>query len=55
VGEEVLGPVKAQCPSVGECQAREVGGSLEGDTIIEAGGDSRFLEGKSGKGIAFEM
>ena len=23
--EETLGPVKAQCPSVGECQDREVG------------------------------
>jgi hypothetical protein len=25
VGGEVLGPVKARCPSVGECQGREVG------------------------------
>jgi hypothetical protein len=23
---EALGPVKAQCPSVGECQGREAGG-----------------------------
>ena len=25
MGGEALGPVKAQCPSVGECQDREVG------------------------------
>ena len=25
VAEEALGPVKAQCPSVGECQGREEG------------------------------
>jgi hypothetical protein len=25
VGGEALGPVKALCPSVGECQAQEVG------------------------------
>jgi hypothetical protein len=25
MGEEALGPVKAQCPSVGECQGVEVG------------------------------
>jgi hypothetical protein len=25
VGGETLGPVKAQCPSVGECQSREAG------------------------------
>jgi hypothetical protein len=25
VGGEALGPVKAQCPSVGECQDREAG------------------------------
>jgi hypothetical protein len=24
VGKEALGPVKARCPSVGECQDREV-------------------------------
>jgi hypothetical protein len=25
MGREALGPVKAQCPSVGECQDREAG------------------------------
>jgi hypothetical protein len=25
MGREALGPVKAQCPSVGECQCRESG------------------------------
>jgi hypothetical protein len=25
VAEEALGPVKAQCPSVGECKSREAG------------------------------
>jgi hypothetical protein len=25
MGREALGPVKAQCPSVGECQYSEVG------------------------------
>ena len=25
MGGEVLGPVKARCPSVGECQGREAG------------------------------
>jgi len=25
VGGEALGPVKAQCPSVGECQGRAAG------------------------------
>jgi hypothetical protein len=39
----LFGPVKAQCPSVGECQ----GGGV--------GWDRGFLEGKPGKGIAFEM
>ena len=24
-GEEAIGPVKARCPNVGECQDREVG------------------------------
>jgi len=40
VGGEALGPVKAQCPSVGECQggeAKGVGGGC-GSTLIEAGG-----------------
>jgi hypothetical protein len=60
MGGEVLGPVKAQCPSVGECQGREVG---VGGWVEEhphrsrgrRGWDRRFLEGKLGKGIAFEV
>jgi hypothetical protein len=42
-------PVKARCPSVGECQDREVGvGKLVGGGVM-GGGSQR------GKGIAFEM
>ena len=59
MGREALGPVKAQCPSVGECQGREVGvGRWVGSTLIEAGGGGwymGFLEGKPRKGITFEM
>ena len=38
MGEEALGPVKAGCPSVGECQDGEagVGGWVE-NTLKEAG------------------
>jgi len=41
VGGETLGPAKARCASVGECQGREVGrgGSLgRGNTLIGVGG-----------------
>jgi hypothetical protein len=51
---EALGPVKAPCPSVAECQCREGWKN----TFIEAGGRGMVdgvLEGKSGKGITFEM
>jgi hypothetical protein len=48
MGGEALGPVKAGCPSVGECQdgeARE-GGWLVGGALSqkqgEGGGDRRF-------------
>jgi len=59
VGGEALGPVKAQCPSIGECLGREarVGGWDE-EHFREAGGgvwDREFLKGKLGKGIMFEM
>jgi hypothetical protein len=38
MGGEALGPVKAPCPSVGECEGGEAGvGVCGGDTIIEAG------------------
>jgi hypothetical protein len=54
MGEEALGPVKAQCPSVGECQDQEVevGGLVSRGSGEGIGG---FLEGKPGKGITFEM
>jgi hypothetical protein len=53
-GGEALGPEKAQCPSVGECQDREAGvGGLVSRGM--EGWDRGFSEGKSGKGIAFEM
>jgi hypothetical protein len=38
VGREDLSPVKAQCPSVGECQGGKLGvGGWLGRTFIEAG------------------
>jgi hypothetical protein len=53
MGGEALGPMKALCPSVGECQDQEAGvcglvseGRREGMGVFE---------GKPGKGIAFEM
>jgi hypothetical protein len=51
---EALGPMKAQCPSVGKCQDRKagVGGLLSRGRGHRIGG---FLEGKQGKGITFEM
>ena len=51
---EALGPVKAQCSSVRECQDRDagVGGLLSRGRGHRIGG---FLEGKQGKGITFEM
>jgi hypothetical protein len=51
MGGEALGPMKAVCPSIGECQYQEwecVGWGA-------GGGDRGFLKGKLGKGIAFEM
>jgi hypothetical protein len=51
MGKEALGPVKAQCPSVGECQGQEAGvGGL-----MSRGGGRGFSERKPGKGITFEM
>jgi hypothetical protein len=57
---EDIGPVKASCRSLGECQGKEVGRCVWGwgNTLIEAGGggwDRGFLEGKPEKGIKFEM
>jgi hypothetical protein len=53
MGGEALGPVKALCPSVGECQGQDmlVGGLVSRRSC----GDRGFSEGKSGKGITFEM
>jgi hypothetical protein len=53
MGGEALGPVKAQCPGVEECQGREVGMGGWGSTLIERGGgewDRGFVQGKLGKG-----
>jgi hypothetical protein len=58
MGREALGPVKAECPSVGEYQGSEVGVGGWRSTLIEAGEEGRgwgFAEGKQGKGITFEM
>jgi hypothetical protein len=53
MGEEALGPVKARCPSVGECQGQEAG--VGGLVCVYGGGNRGFSEGKPGKGITFEM
>ena len=50
---EALGPMKALCPSVGECQGQEVG--VGGLGSRGRGGDRGFTEGNRGKGITFEM
>jgi hypothetical protein len=47
MGEEALGPVKALCSSVGECQGQEAG---VGGLVSRGRG-----EGKPGKGTALEM
>jgi hypothetical protein len=52
--EEALGPVKVQCPNIGECQGQEPGVDWLGSREA-GGGDTGFLEGKLGKGITFEM
>jgi hypothetical protein len=53
MGGEALGPVKALCPNIGECQDQE--GECVGWGAGERGGDRGFSEGKLGKGITFEM
>jgi hypothetical protein len=61
MGGEALGPVKAQCPSVGECQDQEAGvgglgvGMRGGGGWTEEGGRVFFSEEKPGKDITFEM
>jgi hypothetical protein len=54
MGGEILGPVKAQCPRVGECQGQEarVGGLV---SMGSEDGIGFFSEGKQGKEITFEM
>ena len=51
---EALGPVKAQCPTIGECQGQEAGVAWvweQGEGLEDSG----FYEGILGKGITFEM
>jgi hypothetical protein len=58
MGREALGPVKAQCPIVGECQGGEagVGGCVrEYPHRSRAGRYRGFVEGKPRKGIIFEI
>jgi hypothetical protein len=51
MGGEALGPVKALCPSVGECQGQEAG---VGGLVIR-GDDREFSKCKPGQGTTFEM
>jgi hypothetical protein len=58
MGGKALGPMKARCPNIGECQDGEVGVDGWGNTLIESGGEGwarGFLEGKPGKRITIEM
>ena len=48
---EALGPVKALCPSVGECQVQ--GAGVCGLVSRQEG--ERISEGKPGNGILFEI
>ena len=54
MGGETLGPVKAQCPSVGECQSREAGmGGWVGEHSHRTTGRGRgygISGGETGKG-----
>jgi hypothetical protein len=53
MGGEALGPVKAVCPSIGECQGREAG--VGGLVSKRQGVNREFSERKPGKGITSEM
>jgi hypothetical protein len=54
MGGKALGPVKALCPSLGECQDQEPRvGELVNRGRIE--GKRGFQRGNKEKGIAFEM
>jgi hypothetical protein len=53
---EALCPMKALCPSVGECQGQEAGvGRLVSRGRGEGKREGCFLETKPGKGITFEI
>jgi hypothetical protein len=54
VGGEALGPVKVLCPSVGECPGPGIRSGWVREQE-ERAKDRRFLEGKLGKGIIFEI
>ena len=54
MGGEALGPVKALCPSIGECQGQEMGVSGLMNRVGRGRGRG-FSEGKPGKGITFEI
>jgi hypothetical protein len=53
LGREALGPVKVLCPSIGECQDQEWEWMVGEQG--ERGRGRRFLEGKLGKVITFEI
>jgi len=60
MGGEALGPVKAQCPSIGKCQDVKAGvakwlGEHPHRSRGEGKWDRGVEEGKLGKGITFEM
>jgi hypothetical protein len=51
MGREALGPVKARCTSIGECQGQEVGvGELVNRGRGEAIGEGDFSGGETKKG-----
>jgi hypothetical protein len=52
MGGETLGPVKARCPGVGECQGQE---ARVGGLGSRGRRDRGFSEGKPGMGITFAM
>jgi hypothetical protein len=55
MGGETLGPVKALCPSIVDCQDQEFQCSGWVGEQGEGGKDRGYSEGKLGKGITFEM
>jgi hypothetical protein len=52
MGGEALGPVKALCPIVGECQAQKEG---TGGLVSSRRGGHEVYRGKPGKETTFEM